>query len=115
MATSTPLAFQIAFQSREGSYELSYDPAANELGTLIVCGLAPHELRWVPEALEQKVDCWELAGLTTGTAGVWGDTYWFVLRVGCSPTIEYWGDRTLVRTDASSVRSDSRRAPNVGS
>lgn len=92
-----PAAFQLAFEGPQGRYVLAYTPDQDE-GRLSVSGALP-DMVWHADVVERTADGWRIGGLTRGSAGVWGDTYWFELKTGAAPAVSYLDGKGLVRVD----------------
>ena len=54
---------------------------------------------WAVYVCERNAHGWELCGITQGTQHVWGDTYWFELRLGPAVRLNFWGNQVLIRSD----------------
>jgi hypothetical protein len=91
------LARSIAFVGPDGDY------------TVILPEAGPYEDVELAIATRQGAQTWRietdeidelgtpvLSGMTGGADGLW-----FVVRLGSPATIEFWGDRVLLRTDSA--------------
>jgi len=88
----------VGFEGPGGTYRLHIDPGP------------PHGLEvatpkfretWSIERAETRSSLLRLSGMAWPAEGVIDATAWFVLTLGEDPSIEYWGDRMLLRRDGA--------------
>ncbi len=95
-------SFDLMMTGPEGPYALAFRSTNDGDGEIdvTICG---HGMTWWVTRIEKEDDgkvC--LSGMTQGSEDLWNDQFFFMLRVGSGePTIEYWGDKVLWRTDMS--------------
>lgn len=100
MRTTVPPAFQMSFVGPEGSYDIDFRPT-DEWDGLIDVTIRNLQMEWsVVDASRERDGAVVLGGMTTGSEELWGDQFWFELRVDDTPPIiRYWGDRVIWRED----------------
>jgi hypothetical protein len=102
MRTKMPSAFSVTMASPDGPYELAFRPL-NEWDGVIGVTVAGVPMSWhVVRGDQQEDGTVSLSGMTVGSYVVWGDQFWFELRIQRGPAqINYWGDRVLWRCDST--------------
>ena len=104
MRVRTPKPFTVTMAGPEGSYNLSFSPI-DEWDGVIDVAIGGIQMAWPVTRIEQEEGgrvC--LSGMTVGAEEVWNDQFFFQLWTGLyPPTIEYWGDRVIWRTDSSTA------------
>lgn len=100
MRTKVPQAFQMQFAGFEGQNLVDFHPTDEWDGQIHVT-INEHEMTWeVTDADIEKEGGLVLGGITDGSDEIWGDQFWFELRLhDRPPVIRYWGDRVIWRED----------------
>ena len=100
MRTTVPPAFSLSFTGAEGPYTVRFHPT-DEWDGIIDVSIGGLEMRWDVD----DADCEDgggivLGGMTSGSAALWNDQFWFELRLhDTPPVIRYWGDKVVWRED----------------
>jgi hypothetical protein len=85
----------ISFVGPRGPYRISLPDCSSSLEDQSIFVIENGETsRWTVEVDETASGIRKLAGMTHEPSGLW-----FELYLGSPPEVNYWGDRTLVRTD----------------
>jgi hypothetical protein len=103
MRTSAPDAFAAVLQGPDGSYTLRFSPDQDGDGGRLLATVNGKSFFWPVNVVERSPE----GELTlSGMAAMkeeWGDGFWFELRIEPGPpSITYWGDRVIWRTDQGS-------------
>lgn len=95
----------------EGDYELAFEPTDDWDGVVYVA-IAGLKTRWSVEAVDRDEVAVTLSGMTAGCHDLWNDEFWFVLAPWADPpTITYWGNQVVWRTDVGSEGPTSAAPP----
>lgn len=100
MRTTAPHSFDLGFQSEDGPYTISFQPT-DEWDGKITVSIRGQTMHWdvvdADKAADGKVI---LGGMTCGSEALWGDQFWFELRLtDTPPMIRYWGNQVIWRED----------------
>ena len=92
----------MSFKGSEGHYQVAFHPTDAWDGRIDV-SIGKHEMTWqVMNAEREAGGGLILGGMTNGSSDLWGDLFWFELRLDDSPpVIRYWGDRVVWREDTA--------------
>ena len=100
MRVPAPEPFSVSFIGDEGRYTMHFRPT-DEWDGVFELAIAGQTLVW-PVLTIDRTESGELtfAGATDGGDALWDDQFWYVVRTEpAPPTINYYGDRVLWRTD----------------
>ena len=102
-------AFSLDFADAQEPYTLHFEPSSRSNGDVVV-QISGMQMRWAVETVSVEVDgTLTLCGMTQGSLPLWGDQFWFELRIeGPRASIGYWHDRVLWREDVSTGRASRR-------
>jgi hypothetical protein len=100
MRTTVPLAFSLSFTGAEGPYTVRFQPT-DEWDGIIDVSIGGLQMRWnVDDADREDGGGMVLGGMTSGSAPLWNDQFWFELRLDdIPPVIRFWGDQVVWRED----------------
>ena len=100
MRTTVPPPFKLAFVGDDGGYTISFQPTDQWDGRIVV-SMRGQTMRWdVVDADKEDDGSVVLGGMTSGSESLWGDQFWFELRVtDRPPLIRYWGNEVVWRED----------------
>lgn len=100
MKTRVPAAFSQTFSGPEGIYTVLFAPDGDWDGVIDV-SIGGLEMRWpVLNAEQENNGAIVLGGSTDGSESLWGDQFWFELRLDDAPRlIRYWGNQVIWRED----------------
>lgn len=90
----------MSFSGLEGPYAIRFE-STDEWDGVIDVSIGGVTMRWdVVNADQEGGGGIVLGGMTSGSAKLWNDQFWFELRLGDTPpVIQYWGDRVIWRED----------------